>query len=95
MVFSAIRTYLVLLGATKCNLECFGNLLETLTLKKGSSCLVLLDSLWLFRREHCVLPACKSISHMNTLCPHGQKRVLDPLELILQMVVRHHVGSGD
>lgn len=29
------------------------------------------------------------------MCPQKLKRVLDPLELVLRMVVGHHVNAGD
>lgn len=42
-----------------------------------------------------ILPACMSAYHMCAGAQVNQKRVLDPLDLELQMVVRYHVGSGN
>lgn len=40
-----------------------------------------------------VLPAHTSVYSGGTRKPGGQKREMDPLELELQIVVRHHVGA--
>lgn len=37
---------------------------------------------------------CIVICTLCVLCPLGQKRVLEPLELKLQRVVSRHVGAG-
>lgn len=40
--------------------------------------------------------ACLYVVHHGMPGAHrGQKRVLDPLELELQTVVKHHVGTGN
>lgn len=43
-------------------------------------------------------PSCVDLS-MFTMCVSGvygrQKRTLDPLELVSQTIVSHHVGSGN
>lgn len=42
-----------------------------------------------------VLPACMSVHYVHVWWCHGnQGRVLDTLELVLQVVVNHHVGVG-
>lgn len=47
----------------------------------------------------CLWGFCMHVCHLcNTCMPHanrGQKRGLDPLELLLQVVVNHHVGTGN
>lgn len=39
-----------------------------------------------------VLSACKCVHHVCSVTS-GQKRALDPLELVLQVVSSHHVDS--
>lgn len=41
-----------------------------------------------------VLAACVSVRHVRVCCHGNQWRVLDTLELVLQVVVSHHVGPG-
>jgi hypothetical protein len=36
-----------------------------------------------------------SVHHVHAWCPQWQKRVLDALELELQMAMGHHVGAGN
>lgn len=40
-----------------------------------------------------VLPACMSVHHARVWCHGNQKRVMDLVELVLQVVVSHHVGA--
>jgi len=46
--------------------------------------------------------SCVGVFHLHVFCPphvysapRGQKRMLDPLGLGLQMVVMHHTGAGN
>lgn len=36
------------------------------------------------------LPTCIYVYHVHALCPQGQKMLLNPLELKLQMIISHH-----
>lgn len=40
-----------------------------------------------------VLPACMSVHYVHIWCHGNQWRVLDILELVLQVAVSHHVGA--
>lgn len=41
-----------------------------------------------------VVPACMSLHLMCASALRGQKRVLDPLGLVLELVVSHHMNAG-
>lgn len=40
-----------------------------------------------------ILPACMRMYHMHAWCLHKPENRLNALELVLQMVVNHHVGG--
>jgi hypothetical protein len=43
----------------------------------------------------CGVPKCVYVYHMHGGSLGAQKRGLDPLELVVQMVVNHCVGAGN
>lgn len=90
MLYQCLLHFFILLFLKcVCLCACISQRLMSSILLNCSS--IFLDFIYFYFNYMGALPPCLSVYHVHAWCLWGQDRMLDSLELVLRMVVSHHI----